>query len=65
MAFAENDLVRAALTERGEAALPLVFVDGKVAASGKYPTREELAAWSRLPVPPAEATARKNCCCEP
>jgi AhpD family alkylhydroperoxidase len=42
IAFAENEVVRAALTEKGEAALPLILVDGKVAASGTYPTREEL-----------------------
>jgi AhpD family alkylhydroperoxidase len=30
------------LTEKGEAALPLVVVDGKVAVSGTYPARAEL-----------------------
>ncbi len=44
IAFAENELVRAALTEKGEAALPLIMVDGKVAATGTYPTRDALAA---------------------
>jgi AhpD family alkylhydroperoxidase len=44
IAFAENDLVRTALTEKGEAALPLIVVEGKVAVSGAYPTREELAS---------------------
>jgi AhpD family alkylhydroperoxidase len=53
IAFAENDLVRAALTEKGEAALPLVIVEGKVAASGAYPTREALAAWVSLGDAPA------------
>lgn len=43
IAFAENEMVRAALTEKGEAALPLILVDEKVAISGTYPTREELA----------------------
>jgi SAM-dependent methyltransferase len=64
MAFAENELVRAALTDRGEAALPLVQVDGQVAMSGKYPTRAELAAWARLPSPPSEMAGRKSCCGE-
>ena len=44
MAFAENDVVRAALTEKGEGALPLILADGKPIASGAYPTREELAS---------------------
>jgi AhpD family alkylhydroperoxidase len=43
IAFAENEVVRVALTEKSEAALPLIVVDGKVAVSGTYPTREELA----------------------
>jgi AhpD family alkylhydroperoxidase len=47
-AYVENELVKAALTEKGEAALPLVLVDGKVVASGQYPEREQLAAWSGL-----------------
>jgi AhpD family alkylhydroperoxidase len=47
-AFAETEIVRAALTEKGEAALPLVVVDGKVAVSGSYPTRAELGGWVGL-----------------
>jgi AhpD family alkylhydroperoxidase len=31
------------LTEKGESALPLVLVDGKVVVTGTYPSREELA----------------------
>jgi AhpD family alkylhydroperoxidase len=53
VAFAENDLVRAALTEKGEAVLPLIVVDGKVAVSGTYPTREELASLLALSEVPA------------
>jgi len=48
IAFAENEVVRAALTEKGEAALPLVMMDGKVMASGAYPARGELAAMIRF-----------------
>ena len=44
-AFVEKESVKAALTEKGEAALPLVLVDDMVAASGQYPGREQLAAW--------------------
>jgi hypothetical protein len=55
IAFAGNDLVRAALTEKGEAALPLVVVDGRTVASGTYPTRDELAGWLGLSETPAGA----------
>ena len=52
-AFAGNAVVRATLTEKGEAALPLIVVDGKVAASGTYPTRAELAGLLGLGESPA------------
>ena len=42
-AFVENELVRAALTEKGEAALPLLLLDGDAIASGEYPERSRLA----------------------
>jgi AhpD family alkylhydroperoxidase len=45
MAFAENAKVKGALERSGEAALPLVLVDGGVALSGRYPTRDELVQW--------------------
>jgi hypothetical protein len=47
-AFVENELVKTALTAKGEAALPLLLVGGKVMASGHYPVRDELAAWLDL-----------------
>jgi AhpD family alkylhydroperoxidase len=50
-AFVENDLVREALTKTGEAALPLVLVGGTVAASGRYPTRDELMPLLGLAAP--------------
>lgn len=45
-AFAESDLVRGLLTERGDEALPAVVVDGELRSSGRFPTRAELAEWS-------------------
>ncbi|MDE3244690.1 MAG: arsenite efflux transporter metallochaperone ArsD [Acidobacteriota bacterium] len=53
MAFAEDADVKAALQTQGEGALPLIKVDGKVQASGKYPSRDQLAAWAGLDAPPA------------
>lgn len=43
-AFVENEAVKAALTAKGEDALPLVFADGEQIAAGAYPARAELAA---------------------
>lgn len=42
-AFVENEQVKQALTEKGEAALPLLLVDGHGIASGEYPERSRLA----------------------
>lgn len=53
-AFADNATVCAALTQKGDTALPLLLVDGKVAASGGYPTRSELAGLLGLPAVSAE-----------
>jgi AhpD family alkylhydroperoxidase len=53
IAFAANEVVRGALTEKGEAALPLIMVEGKVAASGAYPTRDALATLVGLGGAPA------------
>jgi AhpD family alkylhydroperoxidase len=43
-AFVENERVKSALTEKGEAALPLTLVDGQVIAGGQYQNRSQLAA---------------------
>ncbi len=43
IAFVENEQVKVALTEKGEAALPLLLIDGRVLASGHYPDRGQLA----------------------
>jgi AhpD family alkylhydroperoxidase len=47
-AFAEDDLVRSCLTDKGDEALPLVVIADTVVASGTYPTREELAGFLGL-----------------
>lgn len=66
-AFVENDLVRAALTDHGEAALPFLLVDGLTVASGHYPTREQLAGLCHLATgesPPAHPACKSDggCC---
>ncbi len=50
-AFAERDAVTAALREKGEECLPLVFVDGQLAGEGTYPAREELAQMAGVQAP--------------
>lgn len=62
-AFAENETVKAALTETGESALPLLLLSGKVAVSGRYPERKELAALLKLKAAAAPAPAKSGCCC--
>lgn len=42
--FAENAAVKAMLDPSNGDALPAIVVDGVVVASGRYPTRDELAA---------------------
>ena len=51
VAFAENERVRALLTEQGEAALPVIFADGELRATGRFPAREELAVWASVEFP--------------
>lgn len=55
-AFVQNELVRHELSQGGDAILPLVLVDGRIALRGRYPHREELAAWLR----PATTTQPKE-----
>jgi hypothetical protein len=62
-AFVENEAAKTALTEKGEAALPLLLVNGKVAVNGRYPERSELAAWFKLKATATPAPAKSSCCC--
>jgi len=52
-AFAGNASVRAELTAKGNSCLPLIMVDGAIAASGDYPTRQELAELAGVAYDPA------------
>ncbi|MBI3924383.1 MAG: arsenite efflux transporter metallochaperone ArsD [Armatimonadetes bacterium] len=61
-AFAENQLVRGALQEQGEHALPLVVVDGTVRSSGRYPGRDELGLWLGMRAAAADPSASGSCC---
>lgn len=63
MAFAENPAVRAFLESEGEAALPLILVDGEVEVSGRYPRREELAVWIGAAADTEPDENRPSSCC--
>ncbi len=54
--FASEPIVRDALQHGGEAALPLLLVDGRTVLSGAYPTRNQLAAWTGV------KSAAAGCC---
>lgn len=66
MAFAVNAKVKAFLQQSGEAALPLILVDGEVVLTGRYPERAELARWAGLDPAsapqPVEAAGSGPCC---
>jgi hypothetical protein len=47
-AFVANALVQQTLQREGDACLPLLVVNGKVAAQGGYPRRQELARLAGL-----------------
>jgi AhpD family alkylhydroperoxidase len=51
MAFAGDAEVKAALHEKGEGALPLIKMDGKVQILGTYPSREQLATLAGVGTP--------------
>lgn len=61
MAFAVNAKVKAFLQQSGEAALPLLLVDGDVALTGRYPNREELAHWAGLDSVAAHEPVAPSC----
>jgi AhpD family alkylhydroperoxidase len=50
-AFVEHASVKQALADKGEAALPLIIVNGAVKSAGTYPTREQLADWAAVTKP--------------
>jgi AhpD family alkylhydroperoxidase len=48
LAFAENATVKTFLECSSQDPLPLILVDGERVLSGRYPTRDELMAWSGM-----------------
>jgi AhpD family alkylhydroperoxidase len=52
MVFAQDADVKASLQTQGEGALPLIKVDGQVKSRGIYPSRDRLAEWVGVALPP-------------
>lgn len=61
-AFVGNPVVAAAIRGRDDA-LPLLLVDGAIAAQGSYPTRAALAELARVPFTADPARATETACC--
>jgi len=63
-AFVDNELVSATLAAQGEPALPILLVNGKVALTGRYPERSELATLAKVKFTAATANAKSGCGCD-
>jgi hypothetical protein len=61
-AFVENEAVKTALTQKGEAALPVILLNGKVAVTGRYPDRGELGTLLKLKATAAPVGTKSSCC---
>ena len=62
-AFVENEPVKAALTEKGEGALPVLLLNGKVVTTGRYPDRSEMAGWFKMRATALAVPAKTDCGC--
>lgn len=62
--FAENAAVQKHLQQDGVECLPLLLVDGQVVSQGHYPTRDNLALWtkSQQDAKPSLPVADLGCC---
>jgi hypothetical protein len=61
-AFVDNELVRTTLADKGAAALPLLLVNSKLAVTGYYPDRKELAALTKVEFKAVSAPSKSSCC---
>lgn len=65
-AFAANEVVRKIMTDEGPECLPILLVDGKVIAKGRYPDRDTLSGHLGIPLEEKPAFSRpshSNSCC--
>jgi hypothetical protein len=63
-AFVDHGLVSATLAAQGEAALPILLVNGRVALTGRYPERGELAALAKVKFTAATPNSKSGCGCD-
>ncbi|EHJ92247.1 Arsenical resistance operon trans-acting repressor ArsD [Vreelandella boliviensis LC1] len=61
--FAANPEVNALMQASGGDDLPAVLVNDKLVSRAKYPSREELANWSRVVVKHHETAPQLDTCC--
>lgn len=61
-AFVANGAVTALLVEKGEAALPVILVNGRVESTGVYPGRSSLAVWFKLQSVADPVPSKGTCC---
>ena len=63
-AFVAAEAVRIALADKGEGALPILLLNGRVLATGRYPQRTELAGWLNLKASVTPTTGSTGCGCD-
>ncbi len=56
LAFVQNPAVKSLLDTDGMTALPALFLDGRLALKGAYPTAEQSAAWLNEIASPSATT---------
>lgn len=61
-AFIENIKVKKLLTEKGQAALPFIFINGELKWSGNIPSAKELFKAFEIEYKP-QTNNSKGCCC--
>ncbi|WGD38528.1 arsenic metallochaperone ArsD family protein [Lysinibacter sp. HNR] len=54
--FVANTEIAQLLAASGASALPALVIDGEIKASGRYPSIEELVAWTGVSLPSSETT---------
>ena len=61
--FTINEQVNALIQASGSDGLPAILVDGEMVSRARFPSREELAAWSSLAFEDQDSAASASPCC--
>ena len=61
-AFVKNVKVKLLLTEKGQSALPFIFVDDELKWSGKIPSKADILKVAKI-IPKPQTTKKSSCCC--